>query len=334
MNLILEISVCLALIGFGAFFGGSETGVYRLSRVRLRLETKGRKGASGTLARLMEDSAGLVFSLLLGNNLVHYIVTSLVTVMFLRYLHNESAAELYTTVLMTPVLFVFSEVIPKNVYYHKADSLMVRSSPALWFFHKLFTYTGVLFLLKSISRTAGRLVGSVADSSAVLDKTGRSHIREVIHETHEEGILSQVQSDIMNRLVNIPNTALGSVMVAAANVKMLPVSANREQAAEALERWPYTRLPVYKKNRNNIIGFINIYEVLSNGEDFKNLSEFVKPIERFSVMTSVIDAINIMRNKGYDIVLIMRSFDGVKRSVGIVTMKDLVEEVTGELAQW
>jgi Mg2+/Co2+ transporter CorB len=97
----------------------------------------------------MDDSPGLVLSMLIGNNLVHYLVTSIVTVMLLAGALSSHAAEIYATVLIAPILFIFSEVIPKNVCYHRADVLMPRFAPLLWFFHKLFTCSGVVALLKT-----------------------------------------------------------------------------------------------------------------------------------------------------------------------------------------
>jgi putative hemolysin len=115
MLLIFQILICVLMVILGGFFAGSETGIYRLSRFRLRLGM-GKKHYSYTLlGKMMDDSGGLVFSMLIGNNLVHYIVTSIVTVMFLDLSISEHAAQLYATVLMAPVLFIFSEVIPKNI---------------------------------------------------------------------------------------------------------------------------------------------------------------------------------------------------------------------------
>jgi len=159
MALIYQIPVCVLLIALGAFFAGSETGIYRLSRFRLRLGIEHKKPFYALLGKVMDDSTGLVFSMLIGNNLVHYLVTSIVTVILSATAATTHAAELYATCLMAPTLFIFSEVIPKNVYYHRADTLMPRFAPLLWFFHKLFTYSGAIALLKTISRTFTALLG-------------------------------------------------------------------------------------------------------------------------------------------------------------------------------
>ena len=116
----------------GAFFSGSETGIYRLSKFRLRLGIEQKHPLSALLGKVTADSNALIFSMLIGNNLVNYLATSIVTVMLLNSALSENAAQLYATLIMSPVLFIFSEVIPKNIYYYHSDTLMLRSAPLLW----------------------------------------------------------------------------------------------------------------------------------------------------------------------------------------------------------
>src|SRR5512137_1798368 len=114
-NIHLIIAV-VALVMLGAFFSGTETGIYRLNRFRLRIGLEQRRSLFGVLNKLMADSAGVIFSMLLGSNLAANIATSLVTYMLLRAHHTQLNAEFYATLIMAPVLFVFANLIPKNVY--------------------------------------------------------------------------------------------------------------------------------------------------------------------------------------------------------------------------
>lgn len=334
MALIYQITACVLLVALGAFFGGSETGIYRLSRFRLRLGIEEKRPLYTLLGKVMDDSTGLVFSMLIGNNLVHYLVTCIVTVMLLTTVTSAHAAQLYATCLIAPILFIFSEVIPKNVYYNRANILMPRFAPLLWFFHKLFTYSGAIAMLRTISQIFTTLLGLPAATSGAITTARTGYIRQIIRETRDEGILSPVQNDIMNRLINIPRITIASVMTPIAKTEMLDVNSTRTEVMTKLGRCPYTRLPVYEQSRNNITGFVNIYEVLRSGDDFQNLRQFVRPIGRFAATTSVIDAINRMRMQNHKIVLVVPEYVRRKRPFGIVTMKDLVEEFTGELAQW
>ena len=112
------------------------------------------------------------------------------------------------------------------------------------------------------------------------------------------------------------------------------VNSSRKELLAVLDKWPHTRLPVYERNRNSIIGSVNIYEALGSGEDFQDIRKFIKPISRLNSATSVIDAMNEMIKQNDKIVLVVAAAAAKRKIIGIVTMKDLAEELTGELAEW
>lgn len=118
MIIVYQISACLILVVLSAFFAGSETGIYCISRFQLRVDIQKRLPFAELLDKIMDDSNGLVLSMLILNNLVNCLVTSIATVMFLTVAASDQAAQIYATAIIAPVLFVFGEVIPKNIYYH------------------------------------------------------------------------------------------------------------------------------------------------------------------------------------------------------------------------
>jgi putative hemolysin len=337
MILTLQLIAVFILIMLGGFFSGSETGVYRLSRFRLRLGVERSRPMYKMLSKIMADSQGLVFAILIGNNLVNYLATTTVTVIILNTKMHEQAA-FYATLLMTPILFTFSEVIPKNIFYYRSDTLMPRIVPALWLFNKLFVVTGAVWLLKIISHYFTRLFGSSAEASTAISASRAGQIKQIVHETREEGILSTVQNDIINRLLKMPDINIALVMTPISETEMISLNSDRGAVLKMLRRSEYTHLPVYESTRSNIIGFIRIYDVLAGDSEFKDLRKFVIPLETFTATTPVIEAMNNMRKQNLKIVLVTGQTNTkhkkTPRALGIVTMKDLVEELTGELAQW
>ena len=153
----------------------------------------------------MADSTGVIFSMLLGSNLAANIATSLVTYMFLRANQTQINAEFYATLIMVPMLFVFANLIPKNVYFYMADWLMPRLAPLAFAIHRIFVICGAVGLLKLLSRLFARLAGAQTVSEQIVSAAQRHHIRQIIQETQEEGMLSPVQTQIIERLVNMPS---------------------------------------------------------------------------------------------------------------------------------
>ncbi|HUT45514.1 MAG TPA: CNNM domain-containing protein [Sedimentisphaerales bacterium] len=335
VNNIVLISAVAFFVILAGLFAGSETGMYQLSRLRLRMGIEKKRLSFIILGRCLSDSTGLLLSMLIGTNLAHYLATSIVTFMFLSRVETEHTAEFFATILTVPILFIFSELIPKNTFFYRADVLMPYLSPLLYSFHKLLSWCGIVPLLKFISGLFARLMGLAASSRTVIASAQRHKVQAILHDTHEEGFLSPVQSEIVNRLVGISHVHIGSVMIPINNVEMVDVNSDDSALLNKLNKCAFTRLPVTEGRGGNIIGFIGIYEALSSSEKFADLRDFVKPIRKLDADMTVIDAINIMQKENHKIVLVVRAGRfGRERPVGIVTMKDLVEELLGELAEW
>jgi len=340
---ILLILAAVFAVVLAGLFAGAETGMYQLSRLRLRLGIEKRKFAFVTLGKCLHDSASVLVSLLIGTNLAHYLATSIVTYLFLSRVEDEHTTELFTMFIAVPILFVFSEVIPKNVFFYRADYLMPFFAPVLFVFHKIFSWCGAVPLLKFMSGIFGRLTGSAVASRTVMTAAQRHHIRAIFADTQEEAIFSPVQSDIINRLISISDVRVRSVMIPISKVETADVNSDNSALLAKLEKCAFTRLPVIDGRAENIVGFINIYEALTSSEQFTDLHKFIKPIRKFRADTTIIDAINIMQSENHKIVLVTprlgsgqarTSHTGRERPVGIVTMKDLVEELLGELTEW
>ena len=331
MIVLVQFIAMLILIALGAFFSGSETGVYRISRFRLRWGIEHDRPFYKLLGKVVRDSQSLVVSILLGNNLANCAVTSLMTVLLLKIVHTPQAAQFYTTVVMTPLLFTFSEVIPKNVYYYRADKLMLRFAPVLWLFNKAFTLTGAVWALKVMSNFISSMMGSPDNAAAAISIVRRQHVRQLIHETHEEGLLSSVQNEMMSRLINIPSMRVGSVMTEISRVVMLKQNSTREELLNELKKYDFENYPVYKRTRNNIVGYVNIYDALTAHEDFRDLSAFVKPIDKLRVGMSITEALRQMQIDDTEIALVIKGGHGREKIRGVITVKDIAEEITGEL---
>ena len=331
IGLILTI---IFLIVAAGFFAGAETGIYKVSRLRLRLGIKKNKFSFVVLGKSLSDSSGLLLSMLLGTNIAHYLITSIVTYILLAKLHSEYIAELSATFLTAPVLFVFSELLPKSIFFNRADFLMPRIAPVLFAFHKLLVWCGIIPLLKFISRFVVRLAAlpaPVETAAAVYS----SSIKAILQETQDEGLLSSVQVDITNRLAKVPQLTIKSVMTPVEKVRMVEINSDNSALLGILKETVFTRMPVYDRWAENIVGFVNIYDCLAAGRQFANLNDFLEPIRKLNADATILDAINILQKEKQKIVLVTRpGHIGREKPVGIVTMKDLVEELFGELAEW
>ena len=332
-NLILLILV-IALYICSAFFAGAETGIYRLSRFRLRLGVEQHKPFYKRLSKAVDDGQGLILSLLLGTNLVHYLATSFTAWMLLRLTQSENLTEFYTTAIVAPTLFIFGEIIPKSVFFYRADTLVGMLAPVVWGTWRIFTASGAIRFLRWLLRLFSKILGVPVDTVAAVDVTQRSQVRQLLQETRDEGLLSSLQKDMMQRLANIPEVSIGSILVPIPKVEMAELHSGRQELLQILARCPHRRIPVYEKDRNNILGCIDIEQTLTMENEFTDLRAFLVPVVRLNVSASVLDAISILRKGNHYIAAVTADSptpSESKKILGILTLKDLVEELTGEL---
>ena len=200
-----------------------------------------------------------------------------------------------------------------------------------WLAHRVFTFSGIVPVLKGISNMLSRLFRSQANTTAAVDATQRHQVRQIIHETQEEGLLTEQQKEMMERLVDLGNVSIGSVMVALKNVEMISIDAAGKDLLEHLRKTTHTRQLVYEHQRHNIAGFINIYETLSEIVENDSLRKTVQELPSIDRQKTVLEAIDMLRNRRCSFALVTEHAKPHNKPVGIVTMTDLVEELTGEL---
>jgi CBS domain containing-hemolysin-like protein len=257
------------------------------------------------------------------------------TYIMLGYTNNEYRAELLACLVSTPIFFVFSELIPKNLFYHRADYIMPLVSPVVFVFHRIASYTGLVWLMKTISSLASFSKGEKRLSQRIFMATAREHFEAVLLDTNEEKILSPVQTDMIWRLRSISRREIQSVMTPLSKIEIVNINAAKADLLSILEKHKYSRYLVYENDRSNIVGFINIYDCLNCSTDFSNLRGYVQPIYNLDCETTVLDAISIMEREKQKIMLAAQTAWGkIVKPLGIITMKDLAEELLGELGEW
>ena len=188
-------------------------------------------------------------------------------------------------------------------------------------------------MLKLLSRLGARLIGSPISPKAALASDQSHQVQAILRDTQEEGLLSDVQTRMVDRIANIPGVRLSMVMIPLDRVHAVEIRSDRAALLGELTKRSLTRLPVWQNAPSEIVGFINVYDVLASGEEFTSLEKFLLPIRSLDADTPITEAINIMRREQLKIVLVTRRRGRRDVPLGIVTMKDLVEELLGELVR-
>lgn len=331
-GLTLWLAACLLAIVLSGIYSGTETGVYSLNTTRLRINAHEGRHSAIRLQRLMRDRTGLLFTSLVGTNIANYLAPFCLTIIFANTLSvqnqvdRERLAELYTTLILTPTVFIFGEIVPKNIFHLNADALMRRFSRFVQWTYFACRVTGLLTIQRTITRV---VVGILRrDQGPIGTMPARAEVYHMLRESAAEGTLSVAQSSMVERIHRLNTIRLRDVMVPLKAVVMAEHDQARSDLEPRLARTRYSRMPVYEKNRKYVIGIVHILDIL-NAEPDAEMKSLARPTSRIDGEASVFEALGTLQTEYGRMAIVVNAAGDC---VGIATIKDLVEEIVGELA--
>jgi len=320
-------AVLVGLLG-AAFFCGCETGLYCVNRLRVQLGVQERDPKLLRLSSLLENEQEALSVTLIGTNLMHYVTTTAVAFMFADILHwGEADTELYTVLLVTPVVFVFAEVVPKNLFQLHADRMMPRGSWLLTLADWVFRATGTVWLLTRLTGAVTRLFGGATSLRTVT--APKRQMTMLLREALVGQTYGEHQSDLIDRVVRLSETPVRAVMVPRPRVVGVAATADRRELVRFARQTGYSRCPVYGRRRSQIIGVIKVDELLRS-DGWRTVGERLGPVTTLRPQETVASAIAHMKQGGGEFGVVS---DQSGQMVGVVTLRDLLEEVVGEFGR-
>jgi CBS domain containing-hemolysin-like protein len=319
--------VILTLIGFvlSALFSGMETGLYTINRVRLAVRADQGERNALRLRRELSKLGRALSVLLIGNNGANYLGSFGLAALLAGFGFRDWPVIGLPALLVTPLLFIFGETLPKDLFRTHTDHWTYWLSPALTFFRWLFLVTGLLPIVQLVG--SGLHLAIRRDVSAEV--TARQRVSQMIREGVGAGVISEAQTTLADRALSMRGRTVRSEMVPWANVVAVPVNASRRDRETLMRLYNYTRMPVIDRN-GRVVGLLSTMEAVFAADT--PTSELVLPAQTFDPSTPVYEALRVMRAERRKMAVVIDP--ATKRPLGLVTLKDLVEPLTGALAVW
>ena len=316
-----SIILILILLCLSAYFSATETAFSTFNRIRMKgMAENGDKRAVRVL-RLSEDYDKLLSTILVGNNLVNILLTTVTTLLFAELITtSEDLAATVSTIVTTVVVLIFGEITPKSLAKEYADGFALATAPLLRCVMVLLAPVNFLFSLwKRLLRLLFKTTEDVVTEEEVLT---------IVDEAEQDGSLGEQESDLIRQVIAFNDREAVDILIPRVEVTAVPVDATFAQLGDAFTESGFSRLPVYEDTIDHVVGVVyhkDYYRALKQKPTPKALMKpavFVPPTVKIRLLLRQLQA-----EKSH-IAIVTDEYGG---TLGIVTMEDILEELVGEI---
>ena len=321
-----SILLLVVFIFLSAFFSGSEAALLSVQRVRIQHLVSIRTAGAARVAHMTERPEKLLPPILLGNNLVNTGLAALATAIAISIFDNENEGVLIATGVVTVVLLIFGETLPKTAAARRPELVsIIVALPIEWIGWVLRPAT---FILEALSSCAGRLFGATNNAAVITQE----EIKNMISVGRQEGAVEAGEADMIRRVLEFGDRQVREVMTPRPEVVWIEEGTTIRRFLDLYEENYHTRFPVCQGTLDNVVGVIAVKDVmrlLSTGADLDSVATVrVRPATFVPETKRVQYLFDEMRGKGDQLALIADEFGGV---AGLVTLKRLVEDIVGRV---
>ncbi len=329
-ELISAIAIIIFLIIFSGFFSGSETGLTATSASSIHKMSKEGNERASLVEKLLSDPESLIGAILLGNNLVNILASAMATYIFIE-LFGELGV-VYATFAMTALVLIFAEVMPKTYAISNPERVALRVAPIINVFVRILS--PVVRLIRIIAWRTLRLMGVKAEQNQRV-LSPHDEIRGAIDlQAHEGGIFKE-HKDMLAGILDLDEISLEDVMIHRKNVETINFEDNIEDILQQIISSPYTRLPMWENNQDNVIGVIHAKDILritkKNGGIVTHDTLREIAIDPWFVpeTTSLREQLKMFLDKKAHFAIVVDEYGAL---MGIISLEDILEEIVGEIA--
>lgn len=320
-NIIFLVIVIICIILSG-YFSATETAFTAINKIRLRAKAEdGDKGAKRVL-KLADKYDRLLTTILIGNNVVNILASSLFTLLLIDLIPDSGLATTLSTVILTVVVLIFGEITPKALAKEFPEGFARFSAPAIgaltWI---LFPITFLFGLWKKLML---KIFKHKEDNTITDDE-----LKIMVEEAEHEGGINAQESDLIRSAIEFNDLEAKDILVPRVDVEAIDCDTPLEEVDKIFLETRYSRLPVYKDSIDNIIGILHEKDFIKQRADNGfSLEKAAKPTV-FVVSTTKISAVlqQLQKSKSHMAVVSGEFGD----TVGIITMEDILEELVGEI---
>ena len=322
-NWIELIVIIVGVIG-SAFFSSSETALTSLNVFKIRQMEENGVENSSLVRKLTDDIGKVLTTILIGNNIVNIATTTVATIFFTD-LFGPSGA-IISTIVLTLTILIFGEVTPKNIASSSSEKVALKVAKPIKFFD--FILKPMSFFLQAITNFLTRLI--IGENAKKGDLVTEEDLKTIVDVSEEQGVINDQESEIINNVFEFGDSDVEDIMTARTNMEAIAVDTEDRELKDFLKNCKHSRIPVYGKSIDNIIGILHMKDIVAFIAEDKalNIEEMVRPAFYVYDNMHIFDLFKSMRGENVSLAIVIDEYGGTS---GIVTIEDIVEELVGEI---
>jgi len=318
----IQLGVILVLLFLSAFFSSAETALTTVNKIKMKsLAADGNKRAV-TLLKVTEDPGKMLGAILIGNNIVNLTASSLTTSLMMKLFGNLGIS--IGTGVLTLLVLIFGEISPKTFATFYAEKLALVYAPVIWLLMKLLT--PVIFVTNHLSHLFLKLLH--VDTKGRASLMTETELRTYVDVSHEDGVIEREEKQMIYNVFDFGDTQAKDIMVPRVDMVSVDVNASYEDVMNIFREEKFTRLPVYEENPDNVIGVLNIKDILFSDADSLNIRRLMREPYFTYEYKNTSELLEEMRQASINFTIVLDEYGA---TAGLITLEDLLEEIVGEI---
>jgi len=322
MSSLGYIILLLILILLSGFFSGAETALMSIHFIKIKSLVKKKRPGAKVLLKLKKHPHYLIITLLIGNNIVNIFATAIATYLFINWFGVGGAA--ISAVVMTVVILIFGEILPKIIAIQNFEKVSLAVATPINILLKIFYPLVKLF--SALTLALNKVIKPTTTHNISEDE-----LKVILTLGKQEGVLSKAVAKMMHNVLEFEDTKVTKVMTPIEKVKFVDGNLKIEDVIDFIVKHSFSRYPVYLENKDDVIGVLDVDDVLKAIKEKKSSSlvkDLIRPVEFVLPTKELADILYDFEDRS---VLMAIVVDGEGDVLGLLTVEDILEEIVGDI---
>ena len=319
----IQLLIILVLVALSAFFSSSETALTTVNKIRIRTLADAGDSRAAMVLKVTGNPGKMLSAILIGNNIVNMYASSLTTLLSSKLFGNEMVGA--ATGVITFLILIFGEITPKTSATLSSEKMSLRCAGVIFVLMVLFT--PFIFVINKLSLLVLKLVG--VDPNKKAESITEDELRTIVEVSHEEGVIETEEKKMINNVFDFGDSVAKDVMVPRIDMAFVDVNASYEEVIEIFRQEKYTRFPVYEETTDNVIGILNVKDILLAGEREQfSVRDYLRAPYYTYEFKKVSELMVEMKKANVNIIIVLDEYGA---TAGLITLEDMLEEIVGDI---